>query len=549
MAAVQGPLTRSRIEAFDQTADVLSDTAASLRAGAQRLQHAVDAYVAQIDRPDGTEWQGQTAQRFFDAAHADRSLVSPAVDHAHAMADVAEHGADSLRGGRQSALEAIAQAEDDDFSVGEDLSVTDNHSSKSPTIRASRQEAALGHRHYIAHCAARLEAENAGVAARLNTGAAQLRGMVPAHWRQSVTASGAAAPRDAGANREPPGKGKIQAVDRTFKRDGGSDPKAPDGDAGGDAARQYDKTRRAADQALVDQAEKEGRTGYLPGMEGQPGYMTREESDAADRLRDYTTITDPAGGTYRGGDRRLAGERLDDYNKSKFVGPLPTDTVLGGDARDWAQARLQLQHDLENGNTSLDVPHYMTPDQATKLVGQMEATDRANVLTRLQQQLQQAGMSPGGAAQVVDGFAHGTIPKEYVDAAAGAGKAFDAGKEGFNHFAELQPTGQHWAPGVTYSAEDIEALKRFGGRIGYVGNALELGTGVYEWRHGAPAGEIIAKAGGGLVGAWAGGEGGAWLGGAIAGPPGAFIGALALGTAGAFFGEDYSQKAFTWLTE
>lgn len=38
MVAADGPLTRSRVEAFDQTADVLSELAERLRAGPPRLQ-------------------------------------------------------------------------------------------------------------------------------------------------------------------------------------------------------------------------------------------------------------------------------------------------------------------------------------------------------------------------------------------------------------------------------------------------------------------------------------------------------------------------------
>jgi hypothetical protein len=362
---------------------------------------------------------------------------------------------------------------------------------------------------------------------------------------------------------EPPppraGKSNIQAVDRTWKQDppppppspGGprsGPPKPPAGDAAADAARRYDQARRAADQAIVDKAEKDGRNSYLPSMEGQPGYMSREESDAADRLRDYKAITNPASGADV---RRLAGERLDDYNQSKFVGPLTKDTVLGADARTRAQARLQLQHDLENGNTSLDVPHYMTPDQATQMVDGMEATDRANVLTRLQQQLQAGGMSPAGAAQVAEGYAHGVIPQEYIDAASAAGKPFDAGKEALSNATDLLDHGRHWAPEVgAFSPDDIATLQKVAGRIGGVGSALEFGTGFYEmFVEGKSPLEVGAKAAGGVAGTWTGIETGTPLGAAIAGPPGAFIGALLLGTLGGLGGDWMGGRAYQWLTE
>lgn len=539
-------LTRSRIEAFDQTANVLTGAATRWRNRADVLERAAGAYVEQISTPNGTAWQGQTAESAFAMAHADRLTVYGGAEQARGMADTAERGGETLRGARASALEAIAQAEDEDFSVGEDLSVSDRYAWASAADRAARQGAAVAHRDYIAHAASRLGAENERVAAALNAGAAKMAGMAPAHWRQPRTVE-----RPAGAGTESRRKGTIRAVDNTVKRDGGPDPQPPPDDAPAEAARRYDQTRRAADQALVDKAKAEGRDAYAPGMEGQPGYMTIEEADAAARLRDYNTLTDPDSHIARHGGpdaRQLAGERLDDYTVSRFAGPLPADTVLGGDARTRAQARLELQHNLENGNTSWH-QQVMTPDAATRLIDQMEVQDRALALDKLHDGLVAGGMSPGAAARIVDGFAHGTIPDEYVDAAAAAGKAFDAGNGGLEHFAESLPTGSHWAPGVAYSAEDIASLKRLAGRVGYVGNALEFGTGLYEWQHGAPLGEIAMKAGGGVAGAWIFGEGGAWLGGAIAGPPGAFIGALIFGAAGGIVGDNVGKDAFTWLTE
>jgi hypothetical protein len=454
---------------------------ASIAPVAQRLQRAVDGYVEQVDRPNGTERQGRTAGRFFETAQADRLLVSPAIEHAHAMADNAERGGDALRGGRQSALEAIAQAEADDFTVGEDLSVTDNYVWESPADQAARQQAAVAHRNYIAHCAARLEAENVRVAAQLNAGASQMAGMVPAHWRQPSTAF-VTPPRTVGANGESKQQGKIHAVDRTFKRDGGSDPQPSVGDPADDAARRYDQTRRVADQAIVAKAKKEGREAYLPSREGESWYMTREEADAADRLRDYKTITSAGAAADA---RRLAGERLDDYNKSTFVGPLPADTVLGGNARDRAQARLRLQH----------------------------------------------------------------APKEIIDGASSFSKDLAGGKEAFDRFGESLPTGRHWGPEVAaFSAGDVEALKNVGKYLGWAGSAIDVVTGLYEWQHAVPAGEVIAKAGGGIAGAWGIGAVGAGFG-AYAGPPGVFIGALIGGTAGAFGGEKIGDEVYKWLTE
>lgn len=94
MTAAAGLLTRSRIEAFDQTSDVLADLAQRLRAGGSVLKQAGDAYVEQMRTPDGTEWEGDTARRFLQEAHPDRESVNWAVEHANAVADLAERGGD-----------------------------------------------------------------------------------------------------------------------------------------------------------------------------------------------------------------------------------------------------------------------------------------------------------------------------------------------------------------------------------------------------------------------------------------------------------------------
>lgn len=326
------------------------------------------------------------------------------------------------------------------------------------------------------------------------------------------------------------------------------------GNAPGEIADRYDQSgQRARDQAMVDQAKAAGR-GSSSSMIGEPGYMTREEGDAAARLRDYQAIVDPAHSYTRtahahGDDRptRLASQRLDDYLTSTSTGPVPKDLVLGGDARTRAEARMQLQRDLENGNLSWH-QQPMLPDDATRLIDQMEASDRSNALTKLQQELQASGMTPEGAGSVAEGMSQGIIPKELIDGASLAGKPIAGGAEAFNRGGEALPTGRHWEPGVAFSEEDAKALKTIGGRLGFAGNVIDLGVGLYEWHNGAPLGEVLSKSAGGWAGAWGLGAIGAEGGGMVAGPPGAFVGALVLGTAGAFGGEKAGQAAYDWLT-
>lgn len=157
--------TRSRVEAWQQTADGLSAAARHWRTGAGNLERSAEIYVAQIDTPDGTEWFGLAAESALTAAHADRNEAYRRAEHVRGLADVADRGAGGLRWGRQLVMAAITEAEADGCTVAEDLSVADRH---------GRMRAVQEYRKRIAHWAVRLQTEDDRVAAQLAAGSAAL---------------------------------------------------------------------------------------------------------------------------------------------------------------------------------------------------------------------------------------------------------------------------------------------------------------------------------------------------------------------------------------
>ncbi|BBZ10350.1 putative alpha/beta hydrolase [Mycobacterium branderi] len=323
------------------------------------------------------------------------------------------------------------------------------------------------------------------------------------------------------------------------------------GDDAAKAAAQYDKSgQRARDQAMVDKAKAEGRTHYIANDAGLPGNMTAEEAAAAQRLKDYAAITDPNsrfGPGYNPHEvaqaRRLAGERLGDYNTSKVMGPLPTDTVLGGDARTRAQARLKLQQALEQGQVA-GHPQFMTADEATRLMDQWEAEGRQQVLGKLTSQLEAAGMSHTGAAEMADAIQHGAVPSELVrDAAKGIAAPVGAFGEGLKADAEALHGGRHWGAAPAFSEADAKVLKNLGSKIGLAGTAVDAAVAIYDWQHGESlveaGGKFAGRTGGAMLGGWAAGA----LWGSFVGPEGTLI----VGFLGAMAGGIGGDKAVEWM--
>lgn len=282
-------------------------------------------------------------------------------------------------------------------------------------------------------------------------------------------------------------------------------------------AERYDGGQRAADEMLVN----------------SPGPWTPEKGAAAGRLRDFATINNPTAGV---DEVQYAGQRLNDHYMAQFPGPLPRDTVAGGDARTRAQARLQMQEVLESQSYFAGKPP-MTPDQATQMLNQWETQGRTMVLQQFAAQLQEAGVSPEGAAAAVNQVQNGASPSQVIrDATAGLATQASALGEGAKAHAGAMPGGAHWGNAPVWSQADVEALKGFGSRLGNAGTAVDLVLTGVDIYNGASTGEELAQFGGRTLGTIGGGwaAGAAW--GTLVGPQGTlvvgFLGAIAGGIGG-----------------
>lgn len=176
------------------------------------------------------------------------------------------------------------------------------------------------------------------------------------------------------------------------------------------AGEKYDATQRAADEALVNSG----------------GLMTPEKQAAAARLCDFATVNDPDANPYT---KQYAGGRLDDYNMSRFIGPLPVDPVLGTDARHQAQVRLEYQQKLEAGLLGSPV----SPDAATAYLDSCDTQARALALNRVEHQLKNLGVSEDGIRELITGM----------------GSLSDSIGTGVDQYAKSVETGEHALNGLS----------------------------------------------------------------------------------------------------
>ena len=185
----------------------------------------------------------------------------------------------------------------------------------------------------------------------------------------------------------------------------------------------------------------------------------------------------------------MAQQRLDDFRMANFLGPLPRDPLLGGDARTRAQARIELQRQLEQG--SLGFPP-MNRDDATRLMSQGESLKRVAITRDAYSALIAEGMSAEGAIYFLN------------EVASNGGPAL-AGLEGYG-VNVVQP-GRQPLPTDVLSASDAAVLKRVLGPVGTVADIAQLGIAFDEMLTDTQD-ENRYKEFGGEVGSVLGGAGG-----------------------------------------
>lgn len=178
--------TRSEIEELDTSE--LGYAATGWRTAATQSEDAFEQHRQNIASPGGTTWEGD-ALREADG--------------------IAEAGVNDISAAKREALDAITAAEDDGFTVGEDLSVTDTRR-YDITTAVERNRAATEHAEDIRWFAERLVQATAFVDERLQSKAADLEGI-----------------RFEGEGEDHDGEPRMQLVSNEFKlnpQDGGEDP-------------------------------------------------------------------------------------------------------------------------------------------------------------------------------------------------------------------------------------------------------------------------------------------------------------------------------------
>ncbi len=118
-----GALTRSDVEAWVTTH--LEAAATHWTSAAGRWEGHFETIHTGMLRPGGTSWEGPAADAAAERSWGDLVKVRGAADALYAAAGHATAGAGDIAWAKRQVLDAIAEAEEAGFTVGQDFSVTD----------------------------------------------------------------------------------------------------------------------------------------------------------------------------------------------------------------------------------------------------------------------------------------------------------------------------------------------------------------------------------------------------------------------------------------
>jgi hypothetical protein len=172
-SSLGGIPTLSEIENWD-TSD-LHNAASRWRQSATESENVFEQHRKNIAALGGTDWEGDAKDTALDRSLL--TLLSSACRETFcARQPIADNGSEDVRAAQRKALEAIAEAEADGFKVGQDLSVTDTRRVDVFSV-AGRKVAATEHAENIRWNAEQLVKADAFVGQRLQTKAAELKGI------------------------------------------------------------------------------------------------------------------------------------------------------------------------------------------------------------------------------------------------------------------------------------------------------------------------------------------------------------------------------------
>src|ERR1700744_4196962 len=198
-----GTPTLSQIRNWDT--EHLSQAADDWESEAERWE---TAYEQNYQRLAETDWQGRGREAALERAGLDVVKVRGPAWQLREAAMAARYGFAQQNGAKESALDAIADAEQAGFSPTEDLSVTDRQTSGNAAARAARQAEARALAAQIRHRAALLVTSNQEIAAKITAPAG------------NIGEFSFDEPTGAATTRSTPNNNGIQLVDnRTWKQD------------------------------------------------------------------------------------------------------------------------------------------------------------------------------------------------------------------------------------------------------------------------------------------------------------------------------------------
>lgn len=142
-----GSLTRSDIEAW--STEHLDTAATHWTSTAQAWEEHFTTIHNGMLRPGGTTWEGAGADAAAERSWADLVTVRGVADALHSASGHATNGSGDVAWAKRQALNAIAEAEEDGFTVGQDFSVKDTSMPSLLLGSEDRQSKAKEHAHAI----------------------------------------------------------------------------------------------------------------------------------------------------------------------------------------------------------------------------------------------------------------------------------------------------------------------------------------------------------------------------------------------------------------